>query len=85
MCGLVCGSNITEIVGKEKATIKRHFSEVDVATLENMLTEKVIHGKPAADFKKLFTQQPLIISTFTENILTIEFVEQLIKGRFGFI
>ena len=64
MCGLVCGSNITEIVGNEKATIKRYFSEVDVATLENMLTEKVIHGKSVADFKKLFTQQPLIISNF---------------------
>lgn len=85
MCGLVCGSDITEIVGNEKVTVKCHFSEADIDILENMLTEKVIHGKPAADFKKLFTQQPLIISTFTESILTIEFVERLIKGRFGFI
>ena len=53
MCELGCGSNIMEIVGKDKATIKRHFSEVDINTIENMLTEKIIHGKSAADFKKL--------------------------------
>ena len=71
MCGLGCGSNIIEIGGKEIATIKRNFSKVDLHTIENTLTERIMHGKPAADFKKPFTQQPLIISTFTENTSSI--------------
>ena len=31
-----------------------------------------MRGKPAADFKKLFTQQPLITLTFTENTSSIQ-------------
>ena len=82
-CALGCGSNILENGGKEKAAIERHFREVDLDLIENVLTEKLTYGKKAANFKKVFTQQPLIISTFMKNVFTAEFVKQFIKRRFG--
>lgn len=36
-----------------------------------MLTEKLAYGKDAADFKKCFTQKPLILSTFMENLVKV--------------
>ena len=48
-----------------------------------MITQKLTYGKDAANLKNLFAQQPLIISTFIEKVLTTEFVEQFIKSRFG--
>ena len=68
---------------KEKAAMERHFGEVDLDLIENVLTEKLTYNKEAANFKKVFTQQPLIISTFMENAVTAEFVERFIKSRFG--
>ena len=50
-----------EIGSKEKAAMEPHFGEVD---LENVSTKKLPYGKEAANFNKVFTQQPLIISTF---------------------
>ena len=80
---LGCDSNILEIGGKEKADIERHFGEVDLDLIKNVLTEKLTYGKEAANFKKVFTHQPLIISTLMENVVTTEFAERFIKSRFG--
>ena len=69
-----------EFGGKQKAAMERYFSEIDLDLIENMLIEKLAYGKDAANFKKVFTQKPLLISTFIEHVVTTEFVESSNAG-----
>ena len=48
-----------------------------------MLTKKLAFGKDAANVKKVFTQQQLIISSCMEDVVTTELFERFIKSRFG--
>ena len=64
-----------KIDDKEKTAIECHFSDVNEDLIESVLTKKLAFGKATANFKKVFTQQQLIISTCMENVVTTEFVE----------
>ena len=72
-----------KIDDKEKTAIECHFSDVNEDLIESVLTKKLAFGKTTANFKKVFTQQQLIISTCMENVVTTEFVEWFIKSRFS--
>lgn len=62
-----------------RALLQRNWSR----SYRYMLIEKLAYVKDAANFKKVFTQKPLLISTFIEHVVKTEFVERFIQCRFG--
>ena len=48
-----------------------------------MIFKELTHGEHANEFKQIFKTQPSILSTFIENVVVTEYVEDFIKSTYG--
>ena len=74
------GENIVDIGQKERAAATQHFKDIELELIEKLILEELTHGEHANEFKQIFKMQPLILSTFIENIVVTEYIEDFIKS-----
>ena len=82
-CHLVRGENFVNIGQKERAALTQHFKDIKLELIEEVILEELTHGEHANEFKQIFKTQPLILSTFIENIVVTKYIEDFIKSTYG--
>lgn len=79
-CHLGHGEKIVNIGQKEWAAATQHFKNIELQLIEKVILEELTYGEYA---KQIFKTQQLILSTFRENIVVTEYIEDFIKITYG--
>ena len=70
-------------VVKILSVLDKHFKDIELELIEKVILEEMPHEEHANEFKQIFKTQQLILSTFTENTVVTEYIENFVKSTDG--